>query len=123
MIAGGGSNPIGAAAYVNAVFELMEQLDDLGIEPTHLYTTSSSSGGTHAGLAIGAAIAGATFHVQGIAIEGSEDELRDIVLPLANATAEFLETQMRLTPRDMRIDASYVGPRLWDRHRRIASMR
>jgi D-cysteine desulfhydrase family pyridoxal phosphate-dependent enzyme len=110
IIPGGGSNPIGAVAYVSAVFELMEQLDDLGIEPTRLYTTSSSSGGTHAGLALGAAIAGATFHVQGIAIEGSEDEIREIVLPLANATAEYLETDIRLTPRDIRIDGGYVGP-------------
>ena len=110
IIPGGGSNPIGASAYVTAVFELMEQLDDLGIEPTRLYTTSSTSGGTHAGLSVGAAIAGATFRVQGIAIEGSEDEVREVVLPLANATAEFLESGIRLSARDIQIDAGYVGP-------------
>jgi len=110
IIANGGSDPIGAVGYVAAVFELMEQLDELGIDPSHLYTTSSTSGGTHAGLAIGAAIAGATFHVQGIAIEGSEDEVRGVVLPLANATAAYLESDARLNPHDIRIDANYVGP-------------
>ena len=110
IITGGGSSPLGTAAYVNAVFELMEQLDDIGVEPSRLYTTSSTSGGTHAGLAIGAAIAGATFHVQGIAIEGSEDEVRSIVLPLANATSELLESHIQLTPRVIHIDARYVGP-------------
>jgi D-cysteine desulfhydrase family pyridoxal phosphate-dependent enzyme len=110
IIANGGSDPIGTAGYVAAIFELMEQLDDLGLEPSHLYTTSSLSGGTHAGLAIGAAIAGATFHVQGIAIEGSEDEVRAVVLPLANATAHYLESDAVLTPHDIRIDANYVGP-------------
>lgn len=110
IIANGGSDPVGAVGYVAAIFELMEQLDELGIEPSYLYTTSSTSGGTHAGLAIGAAIAGATFHVQGIAIEGSEDDVRDVVLPLANDTAGYLESDARLTPHDIRIDASYVGP-------------
>jgi D-cysteine desulfhydrase family pyridoxal phosphate-dependent enzyme len=110
IIVNGGSDPVGAAGSVAAVFELMEQLDDLALEPAYLYTTSSTSGGTHAGLAIGAAIAGATFHVQGIAIEGSEDEVRDVVLPLANATAEFLQSDACLTAYDIRIDARYVGP-------------
>jgi D-cysteine desulfhydrase family pyridoxal phosphate-dependent enzyme len=110
IIANGGSDPVGASGYVAAVFELMEQLDELGIEPSHLYTTSSTSGGTHAGLAIGAAIAGATFLVQGIAIEGSEEEVRSVVLPLANATAEHLQSDAQLTPHDIRIDANYVGP-------------
>lgn len=110
VIPGGGSNPLGASAYVAAMFELLEQLDELGVEPSRLYTTSSTSGGTHAGLAIGAAIAGATFHVQGIAIEGTEDEVRDVVLPLANATADFLGSDARLTPHDVRVDDGYVGP-------------
>lgn len=109
VIPSGGSNPLGASAYVAAVFELMGQLDDLGIEPTRVYTASSTSGGTHAGLAIGAAMAGATFHVQGIAIEGNEEEIRSVVLPLANATGEFLGSDVRLSPHDIRVDDQYVG--------------
>jgi D-cysteine desulfhydrase family pyridoxal phosphate-dependent enzyme len=110
IIANGGSDPVGAAGYVAAVFELMEQLNELGIEPARLYTTSSLSGGTHAGLAIGAVITGATFQVHGIAIEGNEDEVRDVVLPLANATAQYLESDAHLDPDDLHIDANYVGP-------------
>ncbi len=109
VIPSGGSNPLGASAYVAAVFELMGQLDDLGVEPSRVYTTSSTSGGTHAGLAIGAAIAGATFHVQGIAIEGNEEEVRSVIHPLANATADFLGSDARLTPHDIRVDDRYVG--------------
>lgn len=109
VIPSGGSNPLGASAYVAAVFELMGQLDDLGIEPTRVYTTSSTSGGTHAGLAIGAAIAGATFNVQGIAIEGTADQIRDVVQPLANATAEYLGSDARLTRDDIQVDDRFVG--------------
>ncbi len=109
VIPSGGSNSLGASAYVAAIFELMEQLDDLGVEPSRVYTTSSTSGGTHAGLAIGAAIAGATFLVQGVAIEGNAEEIRSIVHPLANVTADFLGSDARLSPENILIDDGYVG--------------
>ncbi len=109
VIPSGGSNPLGASAYVAATFELMQQLDEMGIEASRLYTTSSTSGGTHAGLAIGAAIAGATYTVQGIAIEGTEEEVRGVVLPLANETAEFLGSDVRLSPHDIHVDDRFVG--------------
>ncbi|MBX6340898.1 MAG: pyridoxal-phosphate dependent enzyme, partial [Thermomicrobiaceae bacterium] len=63
VIPGGGSNPIGASAYVAAVYELVEQLIQRGERPTRLYVTSSTSGGTHAGLALGARLASAPFQV------------------------------------------------------------
>ncbi len=110
VIPSGGSNALGASAYVAATFELMEQLDDLGVEPSRVYTTSSTSGGTHAGLAIGSAIAGATFTVQGIAIEGTAGEIRDVVHPLANETARFLGTDVRLSPDNINVDDQFVGP-------------
>ncbi len=109
VIPSGGSNPLGASAYVASIFELMGQLDDMGVEPSRLYTTSSTSGGTHAGLAIGAAIAGATFVVQGIAIEGTADEVRDIVHPLANETSAFLGSDIRLSSNDIHVDDRFVG--------------
>ncbi len=110
VIPSGGSNALGASAYVAATFELMEQLDEMDVEPSRLYTTSSTSGGTHAGLAIGAAIAGATFTVQGIAIEGTANEICDIVHPLANETAQFLGSDARLSPDSIHVDDRYVGP-------------
>ena len=109
VIPSGGSNPLGASAYVASIFELMGQLDDMGVEASRIYTTSSTSGGTHAGLAMGAALAGATFVVQGIAIEGTADEIRDIVHPLANHTAEFLGSDIRLTRNDIHVDDRFVG--------------
>ena len=109
VIPSGGSNPLGASAYVSSIFELMGQLDDMGVEPSRLYTTSSTSGGTHAGLAIGAAIAGATFVVHGIAIEGTADEIREIIHPLANETSAFLGSDIRLSPNDIHVDDRFVG--------------
>ncbi len=110
VIPGGGSNPIGASAYVAAVYELVEQLIQRGERPTRLYVTSSTSGGTHAGLALGARLASAPFQVVGIAIEEDAAAIREVVAPLANATAEFLGVDARFEPGDLIVDDRQVGP-------------
>ena len=110
VIPGGGSNPLGAAAYVAAVFEIVQQLRDAGWRADHLYTTSSTSGGTHAGLALGARLAGAPFDIVGIDIEEDAAAVRRVVTPLMNATAEFLDSDVRLAPDDLIVDDHYVGP-------------
>lgn len=110
IIPGGGSNPVGASAYVAAVFEIVHQLEEMGRTATRLYTTSSTSGGTHAGLALGAKLAEAPFEIAGIAIEDDAAAIRQVVVPLANATAAFLETEVRLTAEDLIVDDRFVGP-------------
>ncbi|HEX5504333.1 MAG TPA: D-cysteine desulfhydrase family protein [Thermomicrobiales bacterium] len=110
VIPGGGSNPLGAAAYVAAVFEVVEQLRAAGWVARHLYATSSTSGGTHAGLALGQRLADAPFDVVGIAIEDDAAAVRRVVTPLANATAEFLDAAVRLAPDDLVVDDRFVGP-------------
>lgn len=110
IIPGGGSNPVGASAYVAAVFEIVHQLEETGRTATRLYTTSSTSGGTHAGLALGARLAEAPFEIAGIAIEDNAEAIRQVVVPLANATAAFLESEVRLTAEDLIVDDRFVGP-------------
>jgi D-cysteine desulfhydrase family pyridoxal phosphate-dependent enzyme len=110
VIPGGGSNPIGASAYVNAVYEVIAQLRELDFHATHFYTTSSTSGGTHAGLALGAKLAHAPFHVIGSACDQDAEKTRAVVQPLANATAEYLEVDVRLSDDDLVIDDNYFLP-------------
>ncbi len=110
LIPGGGSNPVGASAYVAAVYEIARQLEEAGWAARHLYTTSSTSGGTHAGLALGARLADAPFDVVGIGIEDDAAAIRRVVTPLANATAEFLGADVRLAPEDLIVDDRFVGP-------------
>ncbi len=110
LIPGGGSNPVGASAYVAAVYEIVRQLKEAGWVAQHLYTTSSTSGGTHAGLALGARLADAPFDVVGIGIEDDAAAIRQVVTPLANATAAFLGADVRLAPEDLIVDDRYVGP-------------
>ncbi len=110
LIPTGGSTPLGASAYVSAAFELTQQLIANGWGVSRVYVTSSTSGGTHAGLALGARLCGNPFQVVGIGIEADVGAIRDVVLPLANATAEFLDVDVRLEPDELHIDDRYVGP-------------
>ena len=68
IIPGGGSNEVGALGYVSAMLELNYQLWDLGLNPSTLYLPNGG-GGTHAGVALGAALYGAVYQVRGIMIE------------------------------------------------------
>jgi D-cysteine desulfhydrase family pyridoxal phosphate-dependent enzyme len=110
VIPGGGSNAIGATAYVNAVYETLTQLREHSLSPTHWYTTSSTSGGTHAGLAIGAKMAHAPFQVVGSACDQDAETTKAVVVPLANATAEHIGADVRVTEDEVLVDDNYYLP-------------
>jgi D-cysteine desulfhydrase family pyridoxal phosphate-dependent enzyme len=110
VIPGGGSNAIGATAYVNAVYETVSQLADLSINATHFYTTSSTSGGTHAGLALGVKLAHAPFQVVGSACDQDAAKTKAVVVPLANATAEHLGVDVRVSEDEVIVDDNYFLP-------------
>ncbi|HLI50402.1 MAG TPA: D-cysteine desulfhydrase family protein [Thermomicrobiaceae bacterium] len=110
IIPGGGSNAVGASAYVAAVYEIVEQLVQLERMATRLYVTSSSSAGTHAGLALGAKLANAPFDVIGISVEESTSNTKSIIEPLANDTAYYLETGVRISQDELIVDDRFVGP-------------
>jgi D-cysteine desulfhydrase family pyridoxal phosphate-dependent enzyme len=70
----GASTPLGAAAFVHAIHELLDQID-----PPDVIIHSTSSGGTQAGLVAGCALAGIPARVIGISADASSSELeRDV---------------------------------------------
>jgi 1-aminocyclopropane-1-carboxylate deaminase/D-cysteine desulfhydrase-like pyridoxal-dependent ACC family enzyme len=70
----GASTPLGAAAFVHAVIELLEQVD-----PPDAIVHSTSSGGTQAGLIAGCALAGVRTRVLGVSADEPAASLqRDI---------------------------------------------
>ena len=69
----GGSNPVGALGYVEAAREAASQFDELGLEPAAL-VFASSSGGTHAGLEVGARLFGLESRLIGVAIDKFEGQ-------------------------------------------------
>jgi D-cysteine desulfhydrase family pyridoxal phosphate-dependent enzyme len=100
----GGSNEAGAAAYAFAFRELMDQ----GLKPDWI-VFASSSGGTQAGLALGAKLAGYAGKVLGISVDEPQDVLQERVADLASRTADFLGEKVRLHPGEILVNADYLG--------------
>ena len=117
----GGSNRIGAASYAAAVQELADQiispplssvfLDGGGVKGGGFTRIcfASSSGGTHAGLAVGAKAVMPRIEVLGFSVDEPLDELKTNVARLATETASLLELPFSFSPADIRANADYIG--------------
>jgi D-cysteine desulfhydrase family pyridoxal phosphate-dependent enzyme len=104
LIPYGGSNPVGAVAYAAAMDELVQQ----GFQPDWI-VFASSSGGTHAGLEVGARNNGIPAQVLGISIDEPEETLQSRVAALAEETARVLKLDLAFKARDIRVNANYLG--------------
>lgn len=76
VIPTGGSNGVGIWGYLQAAFELKEDFARHGISPSHI-VCASGSGGTQAGLTVGAAMAGLEASVLGFAVCDNEQYFID----------------------------------------------
>ena len=99
-IPAGASNGIGSLGYVRAARELIEQWDDMGIAPSHIFTATGSCG-TQAGLLTGLRYFGNDrTRVVGISISGS-----------AESTRKRMRSVLDMIADEMGIERSYIGDR------------
>ncbi len=109
----GGSNAIGAIGYVAAMFELVEQMAEQGRAIDHIFF-ATSSGGTQAGIVLGANLAGFTGKITAVSIDQTPDDQSDEkflagVCREANLAAVILETDVRLAVDDFHTNYDYLG--------------
>ncbi len=107
----GGSNGIGAQGYVLAMRELQDQLRETGEQPDTIIV-ASSSGGTQAGLVLGAKLAGFKGKILGISIDKGErgpDRYELELAAIANATAAVMEMDVQVRESDFFVDYGYLG--------------
>ena len=107
----GGSNGVGATGYVLAMIELVEQLKGINRRIDHI-VFASSSGGTQAGIVVGAKVTGFDGRLHGVSIDKDnrdgaiyEDELADI----ANETAKYIDFDAQFTAEDFNVEYGYLG--------------
>lgn len=100
----GASNALGALAFEAAFREYLSQN-----MPADWIVVASSSGGTQAGLALGARRAGWSGRVLGISIDEPQETLQTVVAELSNQAAERLNDPTRLSPVDVLVNADYLG--------------
>ncbi len=104
----GGSNPIGAAAYALAFQELWKQMQVQGLQFERI-VFASSSGGTQAGLVVGAVALEYAGQVLGISVDKTGGRLHETVSQLLPATAKHLGLDLSFRPEDVIVNDGYLG--------------
>ena len=108
----GGSNETGAAAYALAFQEMWDQVDELSQQEPFGFERivfASSSGGTQAGLIVGAKSCGFAGQVLGISVDKTGGHLRETVQALLDPTAARLGLALDFGPQDIQINDECLG--------------
>jgi len=111
LIPVGGSNGVGATGYVVAMQELVAQLKATGRHVDHLLF-GTSSGGTQAGIVLGARVAGFTGQLHGLSIDKNDPEHFEYeteVAQIANDCAAYIGSPVRVTHSDIKVVYGYKG--------------
>jgi D-cysteine desulfhydrase family pyridoxal phosphate-dependent enzyme len=101
----GASTPLGAAGYVHAVGEMLEQID-----APDVIVHSTSSGGTQAGLAAGCALAGISTRVVGISADEPSAALQRDIRGILDGLTPLLGVDLDLSTVALHVDDRFVGP-------------
>lgn len=101
----GASTPLGSLGYAAAFQEMLDQ--DV-IRPDWI-VVASSSGGTQAGMVLGARLANWGGRVLGISIDEPVDDLQRIVAGLASEAAALIGQKHDVKPADVFVNADYLG--------------
>ncbi|PHR84312.1 MAG: D-cysteine desulfhydrase [Colwellia sp.] len=107
----GGSNELGALAFVEALRELESQRLSINASFTHIIF-ASSSGGTHAGLMLGKKILKAPYQIVGVNIDKGETDkipFNQYIVSLANSTAKLIGENYQFSNADLILNSDYVG--------------
>jgi 1-aminocyclopropane-1-carboxylate deaminase/D-cysteine desulfhydrase-like pyridoxal-dependent ACC family enzyme len=110
-IPAGASNGIGSLGYVNAGRELISQWDDMGINPSHIFTATGSCG-TQAGLLMGLRYFGnTTTKVIGVSVSAPaarlEARTREVLDMICDETG-FAKDLVK--DEDIIVNDEFVGP-------------
>ncbi len=104
MIPYGGSSATGMMGYVEAMRELAAEKDKFD-----WIVTASSSGGTQAGMVLGALTTGFAGKILGICIEGSAQELAQIVVNLVREGAGLIGEKFEISSGMLLVNDHYTG--------------
>ena len=107
----GGSVPLGTLGYVDCAKEIFSEALELGIRIDRIISTAGS-GGTLAGLLLGAMLYGDGCKVTGIAV--CDDPFEEITAELVNGAAALMGEKAHIEPKDVDIlryyGAGYAQP-------------
>jgi D-cysteine desulfhydrase len=100
----GGSSPTGALGYAYAMQEFVKQKTQ-----ADWIIFASSSGGTQAGLVLGARLFGYPGQVLGISVDEPPDVLQKRVAELASESSQLVGERIAFSPDQVRVNADYCA--------------
>jgi L-cysteate sulfo-lyase len=104
----GGSTPLGACGYVRAMQEALQQLAEQRIDIDTM-VLASSSGGTQAGLVLGAHLGAYRGRILGISIDSQAAALSGVVREIAVGAAQLVGTPSADLTGRIEVNADYLG--------------
>jgi len=102
------TEPLGAIAYADALNEMYTQALEMNVKITHV-VHATGSGGTQAGLVVGAKALGGDVKIVGISISGKKENIQKNVAAIAGQTAKTLGLALTFTPEEIIVFDEYVG--------------
>lgn len=100
--------PLGAAGYFEAYREMERQADAQNIEIDYIIH-ASGSGGTQAGLVLGAKAAGKKAQVLGMSVSEDKKSLGEIVLKIAQDAERAWSLKTKVAGGDIAVFDDYIG--------------
>lgn len=107
MVGGSMDIPLGAIGYVDAYVEMIEQASELDVE-VNCVLHASGSGGTQAGLIVGAVAMGKKVRVIGISVSEEKKSYRERVWKIYRDTVEALHLDVQAELNDVIVHDEYL---------------
>jgi len=104
----GGSTATGALGYVAAMRELAGQCRSAGVHFDAI-VFPTSSGGTQAGMVVGARSTGYPGRIIGVSVDHRAGDFKQTLAPLAGAAAQRLDMPASFEPGDFDVRDAYLG--------------
>lgn len=107
MVGGSMEKPLGAISYVNAYAEIVGQAEGLGLEANYILH-ASGSGGTQAGLVVGAKALSDDVKVLGISVSSDTETYGDDIFSIAQDTEKALGLDFIVKREDVIVFDEYI---------------
>ena len=108
LVRGDMDKPLGAVSYAACFAELLDQMRSGGAEPDYV-VHATGSGGTQAGLVVGARALARDCRVIGISVSDPKGPFSEDVLEIARATDEALKLGLDVLAGDVVVFDEYIG--------------
>lgn len=103
----GGAMAPGVLGYASAVFEIAQQLSEIGVRPDYI-VTATGTGATQAGLILGSKMAGLETRVIGVSVGRKASELVERIEGLVYEGARYIGVETRVSRDDIIVYDEYT---------------